>query len=267
MFCFSVVLKKLRTEYAQPIRYFVAGKDAFCLNDVVGHRLKLSFLGSKFCVKCSRKINKTFMDGYCYICFKNSPETAECVIRPELCRAHLPESNPNDWELSTHNQPHIVYFSFTSHLKVGVTRKGNEVYRWIDQGAIQALVVAETPNRYLAGCIEKALSRHMSDRTHWSKMILQVEFFNQFVDIKEKMTALCHPDLLQYFTHYDDVKMVSYPRHDSFPIKIKSCALDKCAVIDDVLVGVKGQYLVFESGIVFNVRKHSGYEVEFECFT
>ena len=46
---------------------------------------------------------------------------------------------------------HVVYLSLTSGLKVGVTRNTQVPTRWIDQGAIQAVELARTPNRYTAG--------------------------------------------------------------------------------------------------------------------
>ena len=57
-------------------------------------------------------------------------------------------------------QPHSVYLSFTSDVKVGVTRKSQVPTRWIDQGAIEAIEIAELPNRYLAGICEIELKKY-----------------------------------------------------------------------------------------------------------
>ena len=64
-----------------------------------------------------------------------------------------------------------VYLSLTSNLKVGVTRSSHIPSRWIDQGAHKAIVLSKTPNRYLAGQIELSISKHISDRTQWRRMI------------------------------------------------------------------------------------------------
>ena len=53
---------------------------------------------------------------------------------------------------------------------------------------------------------------------------------------------------------------ISYPV-SSYPEKISSYNLDKEAVIEDKLLGIKGQYLIFEGGVI-NLRKFSGYEIE-----
>ncbi len=47
--------------------------------------------------------------------------------------------------------PHYVYLSKTSGLKVGVTRATQIPTRWIDQGAVEAVIIAETPYRGAAG--------------------------------------------------------------------------------------------------------------------
>ena len=46
-----------------------------------------------------------------------------------------------------------------------------------------------------------------------------------------------------------------------FPEKVKSLSFEKTAHISGKLMGVKGQYLLFEGGEVLNIRKHTGYFV------
>jgi hypothetical protein len=43
--------------------------------------------------------------------------------------------------------------------------------------------------------------------------------------------------------------------------KVKAYNLDKQPTIEDQLIGIKGQYLIFENGVL-NVRKFCGYQVE-----
>ena len=55
-------------------------------------------------------------------------------------------------------------------------------------------------------------------------------------------------------------KLDEFPKH---PEKVKSLKLDKVKVIESKLVGIKGQYLIFEDGVM-NVRSQSGYRVTME---
>ena len=47
-----------------------------------------------------------------------------------------------------------------------------------------------------------------------------------------------------------------------YPEKVKSVGLDKHPYIEEKLVGIKGQYLLFDNDTVFNMRKHTGYLIE-----
>ena len=64
-----------------------------------------------------------------------------------------------------------MYLSFTDDVKIGVTRKSQLPTRWIDQGAINAIEVAELPNRYLAGLCEVELKKYYKDKTNWRAML------------------------------------------------------------------------------------------------
>ena len=51
----------------------------------------------------------------------------------------------------------------------------------------------------------------------------------------------------------------------AYPDKVKSVKLDKQPVLAGKLVGIKGQYWLFESGEVWNVRSHAGYRIRMEA--
>ncbi len=53
---------------------------------------------------------------------------------------------------------------------------------------------------------------------------------------------------------------IHYPVSE-FPKKIKSHNFDKEAVVSGTLMGIKGQYLLFDTGVI-NIRKFTSYEVE-----
>ena len=94
------------------------------------------------------------------------------VMKPELSKAHLEvEDRDISYEKKVQLQNHIVYLSKTSGIKVGVTRSNSMTTRWIDQGAIEAVVLIEVPNRYLAGIAEVKLKEKFSDKTNWRRML------------------------------------------------------------------------------------------------
>jgi hypothetical protein len=74
------------------------------------------------------------------------------------------------------------------------------------------------------------------------------------------------PEALQDFISDDDeIYTFEYPV-DEYPDKVKSINIDKESFFEEVLKGVRGQYLIFESNRVINLRKYAGYiwEIEIE---
>jgi hypothetical protein len=57
-----------------------------------------------------------------------------------------------------------------------------------------------------------------------------------------------------------DSVSISYPVTE-FPQKISSFNFDKKPLVEGTLIGIKGQYLMFDAGVI-NVRKFTGYEIE-----
>ncbi|MEZ4776693.1 MAG: DUF2797 domain-containing protein [Bacteroidia bacterium] len=253
----------MRTEYTQPVSYTLKlGADEVDMNALIGRHIQLKYDGVIHCKVCGKKISKVFGEGFCYPDFLNSPENSECIIRPELCEGHLGKGRDPEWELAHHVQPHVVYLAIASGVKVGVTRRDQVPVRWIDQGAWKAIRLAETPNRYTAGLIEVALKDHISDKTHWQKMLKNELAMD--VDVraeKSRIQALVPAEMQQYVSLNDEITEIEYPVV-AFPSKVKSINLDKTAVVEGKLAGIKGQYLLFEGGEVMNVRKHTGYFVE-----
>ena len=66
-----------------------------------------------------------------------------------------------------------------------------------------------------------------------------------------------------FFEDSDDITALSFPvlRHLA---KVTSHKLDKHPRLEGKLVGIKGQYWMFEHGQVWNVRSHAGYRVSLE---
>lgn len=244
------------------IHYYFNSSERTSLNELVGKQISLIWNGDIFCQSCHSKIKKTFGEGFCYTCFISAPEATECTLRPELCRAHLGEGRDIDWEQRNHNQPHIVYLAASDKVKVGVTRITQVPTRWIDQGASSAIRLAETPNRYEAGVLEVALKQFFSDKTNWQRMLKnEIDDTIDLVNEKWNLHDLLPHDLTKYFSENDEIVSLSYPVQ-KYPLKVSSLSFDKTALIEGILEGIKGQYLLFEGGKVINIRKHTGYSIE-----
>ena len=259
------ILKKMRVEWPGPdekVRYFLPLETGeVFMNDLTGHRITLSFDHEIHCIHCGRPIKKTYAQGYCYPCFIKLPETDTCIIHPEKCQAHLGISRDMEWSKQHCLQEHFVYLAVTSGLKVGVTRAAQVPVRWIDQGAVRALRIARTPNRYLAGTIEVFLKGHLADKTNWRNMLTSEE--HEQIDLlaeKEHLRPFLEKDFRDFLFEDPQITTIQYPVL-SYPEKIRSVSLDKQDTIRGVLEGIKGQYLIFDTGEVINIRKHGGYVI------
>lgn len=259
-------LRKMSTAFANPVEYMLKlEEEKIEMNPLVGSHLKMHYTGLINCINCGRKTSKSFAQGFCFPCFRDAPQNAECIIRPELCEAHLGKGRDPEWEERNHNQPHVVYLAIGSGIKIGVTRATQVPYRWIDQGAWKAVKLAETPNRYTAGRIEVELKKFASDKTPWQRM-LKNELADEVkvLETKAKLQRLIDDKFNQYDSSDDEIYEMIYPVID-YPQKVKSHNLDKEPTLEGKLMGIKGQYLIFDGGIVINIRKYGGYFVELEA--
>ncbi len=260
-------LSMLAAVWGVPIGYSLkVGGVSLPISEWLGRRLTLRFAGEIHCTRCGCSMRKSFGDGTCYACFRSAPECSPCVIRPELCRAHLGAGGNGscidrdpEWAREHHAAPQVAYLAVSSGLKIGVTRPERIPLRWINQGASRAVCFALVSNRFAVGEIEVAAKAHVSDRTDWRKMLCNVVPDVDLVAEKRRLSALI--GLNESWVHADDrVTEITYPVLE-YPQKVKSVTLDKAGGVDGVLVGIKGQYLILEGGVVFNVRRHQGYVV------
>jgi len=256
---------KMRTELHSPIQYKLPiGEDLLPMNQFIGKYVRFKWLKEILCILCERKTNKSFAQGFCYPCFINSPETSECILRPELCEAQLGNARDMDWAEKHCLQPHFVYLAVSSGIKVGVTRSTQIPTRWIDQGASFAIKFAETPNRYIAGVIEVAMKEFISDRTAWQRMLKnQILEDIDLYDKKSELIEKLNPQLQQFESIDEEIIELSYPVLE-FPQKVKSIGFDKHNIIEGRIMGIKGQYLIFDDNTVLNIRKHNGYVLEID---
>lgn len=252
------VLKKMLVEGTRPIQYFLKINPGFVhLNQCLNTDLSLEHIGTE-CLHCGSQ-EALFRQGFCKSCFFESPAAGAWIMRPELSKAHLNEADRDlSYEKEMQLQPHVVYLALSSHLKVGVTRKTQLPTRWIDQGAHQAAVLLEVPNRYLAGVAEVALKAVFSDKTNWRQMVQNQNTTIQWEEEIDRALAHLPNDLKPYIMRPPapptDFK---YPV-EQFPIKPVSLNLTKTPNFRGKLVGIKGQYLLFEDQTVFNVRSNEG---------
>lgn len=253
----------MRSEFADPVKYFLPlGESELSMNEVIGKSVSLRFAGQINCIACGKKTKTSFGQGFCYNCLQTSPEASETIMRPELSKAHLGIARDMEWAREHDLIDHFVYLAVSGELKVGVTRHHQVPTRWIDQGASEAIILAKTPNRHIAGVIEVFLKNFFSDKTNWQSM-LKNKSVQEYNLPEEKLNArqLLPAELQQYFYSDNQIWQFNYPVL-SFPEKVISVSFDKEPVISGILNGIKGQYLIFADGKVLNIRKHSGYFLE-----
>jgi len=257
-------LRGLSHEWRDTVHYFLHVDDRYVwLNEWLNHRLTLSFLHEKACIHCGRKVKKTYNNGYCYPCFRDLAENDLCIVKPHQCHYHLGTCRDEAWAKEHCLIPHIVYLALSSDVKVGITRKGNSLKRWVDQGAIRAIPIAELPNRKMAGELEAYLSQYLPDKTNWRKMLAGETADADLLAVREQVLEWVPASFRPYLL--DDVQLVEimYPMLEEAR-KLQPLQLDKEPHISGRLIGIKGQYLIFEHG-VFHVKKHAGYKVALEA--
>lgn len=263
-------LRKMSAIPGHLVQYhWVLGEHVIPLNDCLGKTLQLRFTGQIHCIQCGRRTRKSYQQGYCFPCLQRLAECHFCVVRPEKCKVRDGDCRHDDWAHSQCAQPHTVYLANSSGIKVGITRCSQIPTRWIDQGAVQGLPIFQVANRYQSGVIEMCLKHFVNDRTDWRRLLRQsatpLDLIQEYKTLLKSAEAVLR-ETISSFTEdviwLDNaaVTELTYPI-SQYPQKISSLSLDKDALVTGVLQGIKGQYLLFDSGVI-NVRKFSGYEVE-----
>lgn len=257
------VLTKMETEFSHPIQYYLVFENDFInMNQLLDKTMEIKFLKYQ-CLNCNLD-KPIFRQGFCKSCFFEIPAAADWIMRPELSTAHLEiEDRDLEYEKRVQLQPHIVYLANSSSIKVGVTRKSQVPTRWIDQGAHEAIEIVEVPNRYLAGITEMALKDHISDKTNWRTMLKNDVVDENLVEWRERLKPYIPNEVKDYFIESNTETNMEFPVLQ-YPVKPKSLNLEKELNYTGVLKGIKGQYLIFEDDVVFNVRANEGLVVGIE---
>lgn len=254
------VLKKMMTEFGKPVDYFLElGSDFIHMNQLIGKVINFKFESYK-CLNCGSS-KKIFKQGFCYDCSSSSAQVGDWIIHPELSKAHLGiEDRDLEYEKQVQLQPHILYLANSSDVKIGVTRKTQIPTRWIDQGAHEALEIAEVPNRYLAGIAEVALKDFVKDKTNWRTMLKNEIKDKDLKKIKNQLINHLPEKVKPYVVQDNEETIIHFPV-ETYPTKLKSLNLETNPIYNGKLTGIKGQYLIFEDQTVFNIRTYEGYVV------
>jgi len=251
------VLTKMETEFESPIQYYLVFEHDFLnMNQLLGKNLTLQFVKYQ-CLNCGLD-KPIFRQGFDKQCFYDTAQAGDWIMRPELSTAHLgKEDRDLEYEKRVQLKPHIVYLANSSNVKVGVTRKSQVPTRWIDQGAHEAIEIVEVPNRYLAGITEVALKAHVADKTNWRKMLKNDIEDESLEDWRARLKPYIPEEAAPYFIENNAETHIEFPVLQ-FPEKPKSLNIKKEQQYTGKLVGIKGQYLIFEDQTVFNVRSNEG---------
>ena len=268
------IVRKMRSRLGQPVSYSARlGDNEIALNPLIDQQLKLIFSGGIYCIHCNRKTKKSFNQGYCYPCFQKLAQCDSCIIHPERCHLEQGTCREPAWGEKYCMQDHIVYLANSSGLKVGITRATQVPTRWIDQGATQALAIMRVRSRLQSGTLEMAFKQHVADKTNWRDMLKGKAAELDMAGERDRLLAACEEDIKELKDRFGffaisvlkgiDPVSIDYPVQ-AYPEKITSLNFDKGQVVSGTLKGIKGQYLIFDSGVI-NLRRFSGYEVELQA--
>lgn len=264
-------LSKMRAKLSGPIHYdLVLSDQTIPLVPLLGQPIKLVYTGKITCVHCGRYTKKSFNQGYCYPCFVSLAQCDMCVLKPETCHYGQGTCREPAWGEAFCMQPHYVYLANSSGIKVGITRQNQLPTRWIDQGAVQALPILKVQSRQISGLVEVVIAQHVSDKTSWQQMLKNKVAPIDLIAKRDELLAICQPELTEISQRFgnqaidfllDEQTVDLYYPVNRYPDKVKSFNLDTNPEVSGILEGIKGQYLLLDSGVI-NVRKYSGYEVE-----
>ena len=273
------MLRKMLTDLSDTVQYrlpLVQNDNSTALyvdmNKLIGKQIKLTHNGAINCIACGAKTKKSYSQGHCYMCMKSLPECDMCIMKPETCHYADGTCRDSAWGDEFCMQKHFVYLANSSGIKVGITRGTQVPTRWMDQGAVQALPIFEVKNRLMSGLLEVIIKKHVSDRTDWRKMLKGIveeidlkkyrdEILNSCVDEIEALKSEQGDDALIALGNAELVD-IKYPVNE-YPEKVKSFNFDKTPEIEGELKGIKGQYLILDTGVL-NIRKFTGYNITLE---
>ena len=264
-------LRKMQSRLSDPVDYKVPlGDSVVPLNQYLEKPIRLQYSGTIACVYCGRKTSKSFNQGYCYPCFQKLAQCDSCIIHPQNCHFDQGSCREPAWGEKYCMQDHIIYLANSSGLKVGITRATQVPTRWVDQGATQALAIMRVRSRLQSGTLEVMFKQHVADKTNWREMLKGEATTLDMQQESVRLLKECEADIKELEDRFgffaisilNGVEPVSitYPVVQ-YPEKITSFNFDKEPKIEGTLLGIKGQYLIFDNGVI-NLRRFSGYDIQ-----
>ncbi|USD61732.1 DUF2797 domain-containing protein [Vibrio sp. SCSIO 43140] len=266
----SGTLSKMRASLESTVQYRLpVGDEEVDLSPLIGKTITLNHTGNIFCASCGKKTKKSYSQGHCFVCMKKLASCDMCIMKPETCHYDEGTCREPEWGEANCMVDHFVYLSNTSSLKVGITRHTQIPTRWIDQGATQGLPILKVKTRQISGLIEVELAKHIADKTNWRTLLKQDGEPLELVDQAKALLPLVANKIEEIRAKYGEDAVVvldecitplSYPVN-TYPTKITSHNFDKQPLVTGLLQGIKGQYLILDTGVI-NIRKFTSYEVE-----
>ncbi|AZL67770.1 MULTISPECIES: DUF2797 domain-containing protein [Pseudomonas] len=239
------------------------------VNPLIGQSIRLEYLGAIHCTHCGKRTKTSFSQGYCYPCMTKLAQCDVCIMAPERCHYDAGTCREPSWGEQFCMTDHVVYLANSSGIKVGITRATQLPTRWLDQGASQALPIMRVATRQQSGLVEDILRSQVPDRTNWRALLKGDAEVLDLVAIREQIFDACADGIrglqerfgLQAIQPLPDAEVVQmrYPV-EAYPKKIVSFNLDKDPVVEGTLLGIKGQYLIFDTGVI-NIRKYTAYQL------
>ncbi len=263
-------VSKMQIALDAPAQYsFRLDDEQHALNQLIGKTLRLEFLGAINCTYCDRSIKKSYAQGYCWPCFTKLARCDRCIMSPEKCHYDAGTCREPEWAQEFCMTEHFVYLANSTGVKVGITRGTQLPTRWLDQGAIQAVPIFRVATRQQSGFVEDALRSQVGDRTNWRTLLKGDVEPVDLLQVRDQLMDSCAEPLkglqerfgLQAIQPISDVDVldIAYPV-EAYPKKISSFNLDKNPIAEGTLIGIKGQYLLFDTGVI-NIRKYTSYQL------
>ena len=125
--------------------------------------------------------------------------------------------------------------------------------------------------RHISGLLEVELAKHIADKTNWRALLKGDGQPLDLVKQAKVLLPLLEEKIAQIKAEFgeesvevvqDSLTSLAYPV-EYYPTKITSHNFDKEPQVSGILQGIKGQYLILDTGVI-NIRKFTSYEVEFE---
>ena len=263
-------LSKMKAHLDAPVQYaFRLGDEEVPVNPLVGKHLRLEYLGAIHCSHCGRKTKTSFSQGYCYPCMQKLAQCDVCIMSPERCHFEQGTCREPSWGEQFCMTDHIVYLANSSGVKVGITRASQVPTRWIDQGATQALPILRVATRQQSGFVEDLLRSQVADKTNWRALLKGDAAPVDLLATREQLFDSCGAGITELQQRFGlqsiqplsaaEVLEIRYPI-EAYPAKISSFNLDKSPLAEGTLLGIKGQYLMFDTGVI-NIRKYTAYQL------